>query len=163
MLTESFIISTKGSKSSGQNATKSDGIQLHEYRPQSTLRRLYKNSSTNTHCLGVSRMHLFAAQAEKSTVHVYNRVTGKQEATVAFQRKITALAVTSTTFPIIILGTDDGSLVFWEVCELFFDVLFANRSQVLYWTSNFNSCSSSSNNYLPSLNSEQFTGTVWSG
>lgn len=115
MLTENFIVSTRESKKRGQNAVKPDGIQLHEYQPHLALRKSYKNSSTNANCLSLSRTHVFAAQAEKSTVHVYNQSTGKQEATIAFQKKITCITVTSTNFPIVILGTNDGSLILWEV------------------------------------------------
>lgn len=116
MLSENFVVSTKSANTVGEHTAKFDGLQVYEYQPQVTPRKSYKNSSCEINSVGLSKTHIFAAQAGKSTVHVYNRFTGRQDATVAFQRKITSIAVTWTDFPVVVLGTDDGSLVLWEVC-----------------------------------------------
>ncbi|KAL9111410.1 MAG: hypothetical protein Q9227_004087 [Pyrenula ochraceoflavens] len=115
MLKESFISACLTSEVTNSSASKNDCIQEHEYQPQSVVRKGFKNSSSARNSVGVGRCHVFAAQAGKSTVHVYNRQSGKQEATVPFQQKLCSLVVTSGGFPVVILGTESGSLILWEV------------------------------------------------
>ena len=117
MLTESFVVSTltsdKGSSSSS-SALKDVGICLHELQPHLTPRHSYKKSSTNRNCLAISESHIFAAQADKAVIHVYNREKGNQEATVPFPERIHSLAYASVGSALLVIGTAEGRLMLWE-------------------------------------------------
>jgi pre-rRNA-processing protein IPI3 len=117
MLIESFIAATFAANKPSQHlsaAVKDVGIFLHELQPQPVLRHGFKKSSANPHCVAVSRSHIFAAQSEKAVVNVYNREKGNQEATVPFPEKIRTIIYASGP-EVLILGTDDGKLLLWEV------------------------------------------------
>ncbi|KAL4821058.1 WD40-repeat-containing domain protein [Aspergillus spinulosporus] len=118
MLSECFVTSTAASAKTPTSASLRDvGICLHELQPSPTLRSTFKKSSTSPNCLAVSASHVFAAQAEKATVHVYSREKGNQEATVPFPERIRSIAVAgSKNGDIVILGTEGGRLILWEVC-----------------------------------------------
>ncbi|KAJ0422143.1 WD40-repeat-containing domain protein [Aspergillus carlsbadensis] len=118
MLSEWFIASTLASMKSPASASLRDvGICLHELQPSAALRSTFKKSSTAPNCLAVSASHLFAAQSEKATVHVYSRDKGNQEATVPFHERIRSIAVAgSKNGDIVVLGTEGGRLILWEVC-----------------------------------------------
>ncbi|KAL3489322.1 WD40-repeat-containing domain protein [Aspergillus germanicus] len=118
MLSECFIASTLASAKTPASASLRDvGICLHELQPSATLRSTFKKSSTAPNCLAVSASHIFAAQSEKATVHVYSRDKGNQEATVPFHERIRSLAVAgSKNGDIVVLGTEGGRLILWEVC-----------------------------------------------
>ena len=117
MLIESFIAATLAS-SKHQKSTnlllKDVGIVLHELQPQITFRHGYKKSSVAPGCLAVSDTHIFAAQAEKATVHVYNRLKGNQEATIPFPDRIRSLCYLDGLC-VLVLGTEHGKLMLWEV------------------------------------------------
>lgn len=119
MLSECFVASTAASAKTPTSASLRDvGICLHELQPSPTLRSTFKKSSTSPNCLAVSASHVFAAQAEKATVHVYSREKGNQEATVPFPERIRSIAVAgSKNGDIVVLGTEGGRLILWEVSK----------------------------------------------
>ncbi|KAL3466753.1 WD40-repeat-containing domain protein [Aspergillus heterothallicus] len=118
MLSECFIASTLASTKTPASASLRDvGICLHELQPSTTLRSTFKKSSTASNCLAVSASHIFAAQSEKATVHVYSREKGNQEATIPFHERIRSIAVAgSKNGDIVVLGTEGGRLILWETC-----------------------------------------------
>ena len=115
MLTETFVAATKNPDKSTNNTV--TGIHFHEFQPLPSLKSTFKKSSVNTHCLAISSTHVFAAQAEKAVIQVYNREKNNQEALVPFPEKIRCLALAGeqTGAGILILGTDGGRLILWEV------------------------------------------------
>ncbi|RDW86188.1 putative ribosomal assembly complex component Ipi3 [Aspergillus mulundensis] len=118
MLSECLFASTAASAKIPASASLRDvGICLHELQPSSTLRSTFKKSSTAPNCLAVSASHVFAAQSEKAIVHIYSREKGNQEATVPFPERIRSIAVAgSKNGDIVVLGTEGGRLILWEVC-----------------------------------------------
>lgn len=95
-------------------AVKDVGVFVHELQPQVTIRQGFKKSSVAKNCLAVSDSHIFAAQAGKAVVHIYSRAKGNQEATVPFPQKISSLVYAQRS-AILVLGTQDGKLILWEV------------------------------------------------
>lgn len=66
--------------------------------------------------LAVSPTHIFSAQAEKAVVHVYSREKGNQEALVPFPERIRSIAVAGAKYgDVLVLGTEGGRLILWEV------------------------------------------------
>lgn len=117
MLIESFIAATLNANKAPAHtsaALKDVGIFLHEIQPQSTFRQGYKKSSSRAGCVAVSDSHIFAAQADKAVVNVYSRDRGNQEATVPFPERIHSL-VFARGASILVLGTEGGRLILWEV------------------------------------------------
>lgn len=122
MLTESFIASTRTVERKAQaTATKDIGIHLHDLQPIPSLKTSFKKSTTQPNCLAVSATHIFAAQADKSVIHVYNRDRGNQEAVVPFPENITCLTLAGPYHGAgtLVLGTQGGRLILWEVCRRF--------------------------------------------
>ena len=120
MLTESFIASTLTSErgsTSASSALRDVGICLHELQPHLTPRHSYKKSSTSRNCLAISESHIFAAQAEKAVIHVYNREKGNQEATVPFPEHIHSLAYAGSGSALLVIGTAEGRLILWELAS----------------------------------------------
>ncbi len=119
MLTESFIAATltTSTKSNISSTLKDVGIVLHEYQPQNTIRHGFKKSSTRTNCAAISTTHIFAAQADRAVVLIYNRDKGNQEATVPFPERITSLEFVGESSGFLILGTEGGRLIVWEVAS----------------------------------------------
>ncbi|KAL8685793.1 MAG: hypothetical protein Q9224_005669 [Gallowayella concinna] len=118
MLTETFVASTRSLERQAQaTAVKDIGIHLHHYQPIPSLTTSFKKSSTRPNCLAVSATHIFAAQADKSVIHVYSRERGNQEAVVPFQEKITCLAHAGRYdgAGTLVLGTQGGRLILWEL------------------------------------------------
>lgn len=118
MLTESFVASTKTVERQAQATTAKDiGIHLHDFQPIPSLKTSFKKSSTQPNCLAVSATHIFAAQAHKSVVHVYNRERNNQEALIPFQEIITCLALAGqyNGAGTLVLGTQSGRLILCEV------------------------------------------------
>lgn len=117
MLSECFIASTLASGRTPASATLRDvGVCLHEFQPSPTLRSTFKKSSTSANCLAANPSHVFAAQAEKAIVHVYSRERGNQEATVPFPERIRSIATAGgKNGDILVLGTEGGRLILWEV------------------------------------------------
>lgn len=119
MLSESFVASllTSNATQTTSSALKDAGVCIHEFRPNSSLRATLKKSSTDSNCLAVSASHIFAVQAGKAVVNVYNRERGNQEATLPFPERIRSIAIAGGDDGggIIILGTEGGKLILWEV------------------------------------------------
>lgn len=116
MLTEHFIASIGvPTKAPGTNVAKDAAIFLHEFQPFSQQRAVFKKSATSPNCLAVSDTHIFAAQADKGVVHVYNREKGNQEATVPFTERISSITLACDD-TVLILGTVDGRIFLWETC-----------------------------------------------
>ena len=122
MLTESFILSTLNpSKPTQASHSKDLGIHLHEYQPNPSLKSSLKKSSTQPNCLATSASHIFAAQSEKAVVHTYNRELGSLEAVVPLPEKIRSLAFAGDAeqdVGLLVLGTEAGGLVLWEVSRI---------------------------------------------
>ncbi|KAF2142788.1 uncharacterized protein K452DRAFT_269245 [Aplosporella prunicola CBS 121167] len=115
MLVESFVAAI-GTASAKPNTsqTKDVGIFLHEHQPTLAPRALYKKSAAAPNCVAVSQSHIFAAQADKAVVHVYNREKGAQEATVPFPEKVTSLCL-ALDDTVLVLGTEGGRVCLWEI------------------------------------------------
>lgn len=125
MLSETLIASLIGSTKVQTSSTLKDaGICLQDLHPTSALRTTFKKSSTPPNGLAVTPTHIFAAQVDKSVIHVYNRQKGNQEATVPFPERIRSLAVAGGhNGEILILGTEGGRLILWEVCIPIFNIM----------------------------------------
>lgn len=117
MLTESFIASTLNPEKPSNNVIA--GVHCYDLQPLPGLKSTFKKSSTNTNCLAVSPTHVFAAQADKAVIHVYSRERNNQEAVVPFPEKIhsIALAGESDGAEMLVLGTEGGRVILWEVCS----------------------------------------------
>lgn len=116
MLSESLIAATESVRAPSAHlpaALKDVGIFHHEFQPQPILRQGFKKSSAPRNCLAVSCTHIFAAQADKAVVNVYNRSKGNQEATVPFPQKISCISFCSNA-SVLVLGLHDGRLSLWE-------------------------------------------------
>lgn len=118
MLTETFVASTSGiHKSPSSAAIKEASIFVHEYQPLRAVRASFKKSATLQNCLVASASHIFAAQADKAVVHVFNREKGNHETLVPFPEKIHSLALAADG-SILVLGTEGGRIFLWEVSIL---------------------------------------------
>ena len=117
MLSECFIAATLTSGKAPASASLRDvGICVHEFQPSPNLRSTFKKSSTPANCLAVSPSHVYAAQAEKAIVHVYSREKGNQEAVIPFPERIRSIAIAgSKNGDVLVLGTEGGRLILWEV------------------------------------------------
>lgn len=114
MLTEHFIASVgTPTRPPGTNISKDAAIFLLEFQPLSQQRSVFKKSATAQNCLAVSESHIFAAQADKGVVHVYNREKGNQEATVPFVEKLASI-VLACNDSVLIIGTVEGRILLWE-------------------------------------------------
>lgn len=92
---------------------KDAGIYEQTLHPNHSTTSTFKKSFAPPNCLAVSDTHVFAAQEEKSTVHVYSRAKGNQEALVTFPERIRSIALLGD---VLFLGTQEGRLIVWEVC-----------------------------------------------
>lgn len=118
MLTEHFVASiATPAKAPNTSVTKDAGVFIHELQPLAGQRSFFKKSATNSQCLAVSETHIFAAQAEKAVISVYNREKGNQEATIPFNERITCIVLAAEE-SILILGTESGRILVWEVSLL---------------------------------------------
>ena len=94
MLSEHLVASIGAPfKATGTSIAKDAAIFVHEYQPSGTQRTMLKKSATPQNCLAVSDTHIFAAQAERAVVNVYNRERGNQEATIPFTERINCLTL----------------------------------------------------------------------
>ena len=118
MLKEHFVASTlRSERTNASSPWKDVGICLHELQPQCTLRHGYKKSSTMPKCLAISESHIFAAQSDKAVVHVCNRDKGTQEALVPFPDKVRSLAYAGNGSALLVIGTEGGRLILWELAS----------------------------------------------
>jgi len=117
MITEQFVasIATPTKTTNVSTAGKDAAIFFHDFRPLATQKSVFKKSATPPNCLAVSASHVFAAQADKAVVHVYNRDKNNQEAIVPFKERICSIAL-ALEDTLLILGTEGGSIILWEVC-----------------------------------------------
>ncbi|KAK2059367.1 WD domain-containing protein [Colletotrichum caudatum] len=114
MLSEEFYSSICGPPIKANTAVSKDvGIYAHTLSPSYAVKSTLKRSATPANCLAVSDSHVFAAQHEKSQVHVYTRSRGIQETTVTFPERIRSLALIGD---VLVLGTSEGRLMLWETC-----------------------------------------------
>ncbi|GAB7353545.1 hypothetical protein MBLNU459_g3980t1 [Dothideomycetes sp. NU459] len=114
MLSEQFVASISPSATKVNTSTTKDvGVFVFESQPHSSQRAAFKKSSTNPACLAVSASHVYAAQADKAVVHVYNRGKGSQEATIPFPERITCVALACED-TVLVLGSDTGRIFLWE-------------------------------------------------
>ncbi|KAI1392365.1 WD40 repeat-like protein [Hypoxylon trugodes] len=114
MLTETYFVSVAGLPLANNTAISKDaGIYEHTLHPSHSTTNTFKKSSAPQSCLAVSETHVFAAQDEKSTVHVYSRAKGNQEALVTFPERIQSVTLQDD---VLFLGTQEGRLIIWEVC-----------------------------------------------
>ncbi|KIV99489.1 uncharacterized protein PV09_08795 [Verruconis gallopava] len=114
MLTERFVAAIQSPTNITVPGSKDAGIFLHELRPLPGLQQTFKRSVSAPNCVAVSETHIFAAQSEKATVHVYNREKGYHEATVPFNEKITCLTLAASGL-VLLLGTEGGRVIAWEI------------------------------------------------
>lgn len=138
MLSESFVASTLSSAKAPTATLRDVGICLQEFQPSPQLRSTFKKSSTNPNCLAVNPAHIFSAQADKAVVHVYSREKGNQEALVPFPERIRSIAVVGAKYgDVLVLGTEGGRLILWEVRLLApgFDSRSVGRS-IKTWSAN---------------------------
>ncbi|KAI1076975.1 putative ribosomal assembly complex component Ipi3 [Whalleya microplaca] len=114
MLTESYFTSISGPPLANNTAIAKDvGIYEQTLHPSHSTTNTFKKSSTPRNCLAVSDTHVFAAQEGKSTVHVYSRAKGNQEALVTFPERISSAVLLDD---VLILGSQEGRLIVWEIC-----------------------------------------------
>ncbi|CAJ2503702.1 Uu.00g110960.m01.CDS01 [Anthostomella pinea] len=114
MLIESYFVSVSGPPLANNTAISKDaGIYEHTLHPSHSTSNTLKKSSVPRNCLAVSDTHVFAAQDDKSTIYVYSRAKGNQEALVTLPERIRSVALLDD---VLILGTQEGRLIIWEVC-----------------------------------------------
>ncbi|TQN69918.1 Pre-rRNA-processing protein crb3/ipi3 [Colletotrichum shisoi] len=114
MLSEEFYSSICGPPIAANTAVSKDvGIYAHTLSPSYAVKSTLKKSAAPPNCLAVGDSHVFAAQHEKSQVHVYSRSRGIQETTVTFPERIHSLALIGD---VLALGTSEGRLMLWETC-----------------------------------------------
>ncbi|KAI1184877.1 WD40-repeat-containing domain protein [Nemania serpens] len=114
MLTESYFVSVAGPPLANNTAIPKDaGIYEHTLHPTHATSAVLKKSSVPAGGLALSDTHVFAAQQDKSTVHVYARPKGNQEAVVTFPERIRSIALSGD---VLFLGTQEGRLMVWELC-----------------------------------------------
>lgn len=114
MLSEHFVASLGAlRKSQSTSVAKDAAIFDYEYQPLTTQRSVFKKSSTLPNCLAVSASHIFAAQADKAVVHVYNKEKGNQESTIPFPERIGCLALACND-TVLVLGAEKGRIILWE-------------------------------------------------
>ena len=118
MLTETFVVATANPDKPTNNTAA--GIHFHDFQPLSALKTTFKKSSAKPNCLAIGPTHVFAAQADKAVIHVYSRERNNQEIVVPFPERIQsiALAAEQDGAGILIVGTEGGRLILWEVCLL---------------------------------------------
>jgi pre-rRNA-processing protein IPI3 len=117
MLTEQYVAAIAAPSKAITGVTKDVGIFVHEFQPLAAQRAAFKKSAAPPNSVAVSATHIFAAQAEKAVIHVYNREKGNQEALVPFQERIHSLALAAGD-SVLLLGTEGGRILVWEVQKL---------------------------------------------
>ncbi|KAI0913499.1 WD40-repeat-containing domain protein [Ustulina deusta] len=114
MLTESYFVSVSGPPLANNTAIPKDaGIYEHTLHPTHATSAILKKSSVPGGGLALSDTHVFAAQQDKSTVHVYVRPKGNQEAVANFPERIRSIALSGH---VLFLGTQEGRVIVWELC-----------------------------------------------
>lgn len=115
MLTERFLASIgPPTKAATSTVGKDVGILLHELQPQASTKTVFKKSATTARCLAANENHVFAAQSDKSVIHVYGRSKGNLEAVVPFTERITCITL-GCNDAVLFLGTAEGRIFAWEI------------------------------------------------
>ena len=127
MLSEHFVASIAAPAKAPSTSTKDTGIFQYQWQPLVSQDCTFKKSATPKNCLAVSETHIFAAQADKASVHVYNRERNNQEAAVPFPERISSLALAAND-SVLVLGTVEGRILFWEVSKLCIEDFFLIRA-----------------------------------
>ncbi|KAK6353363.1 Pre-rRNA-processing protein ipi3 [Orbilia brochopaga] len=96
----------------GGSASPEATVTLHDIHTLTTA-HVFKKSATPQNALAVSRTHVFAAQADKSVLNVYNRVKGGLEAIVPLPEVLSAVAC-SQDGGVVVMGTTTGRVTAWE-------------------------------------------------
>ena len=117
MLSEHFIASIAAPAKAPSTSAKGLGIFRYQWQPLVAQDCAFKTSVTPKNCLAVSETHIFAAQADKAAVHVYNREKNDKDADVPFPERISSLALAAND-SVLILGTVEGRILLWEVSKL---------------------------------------------
>ncbi|KAL9125066.1 MAG: hypothetical protein Q9217_005671 [Psora testacea] len=115
MLTETFVAATTNPDKL-TNITAA-GIHFHDLQPLPVLRSSFKKSSVKPNCLAIGEAHVFAAQSDKAVVHVYSRERNNLEAVVPFPERIHSIALAGEQdgVGILVLGSEGGKLILWEL------------------------------------------------
>ncbi|KAI1324897.1 WD domain-containing protein [Xylariaceae sp. FL0255] len=114
MLTENYFVSVSGPPITNNTAIPKDaGIYEHTLHPTHATSAVLKKSSAPAAGLAISDSHVFAAQQDKSTIHVYSRTKGNQEAVITFPERICSIALLDD---VLFLGTQEGRVIVWEIC-----------------------------------------------
>jgi hypothetical protein len=100
-------------KSANTAISKDIGIYVHTLHPTPSVKATFKKSSTQPNGLAVTPTHIFAAQVDKSVVHVYSRERGNQEALIAFPERIHSVVLIQDG--LLALGSAEGRIFLWEV------------------------------------------------
>ena len=80
MLTEKYFAAVSGPPIANNTAINKDvGIYEHTLHPSHSTTATFKKSSVPCNSLAFSDSHVFAAQDDKSTVHIYSRVKGNTQ------------------------------------------------------------------------------------
>ena len=120
MLTESYIACIGSpDKPVAHSSYKDAGIFVNQFQPTAGLTATFKKSVTKPNCLAVTSTHIFTAQAGKAVVHIYSRARGNQEALVPFADRLSSVALVGQLEGpgILVLGTESGRVILWEVCR----------------------------------------------
>lgn len=112
MQPEQFFTSVCGGPLTANTAINKDIGIYHQNLIPYSVSHAFKKSSAPPHSLAVSDTHVFAAQENKATVHVYSRAKGNQECFVSFPERIRCIALIGN---VLVLGTVEGRLILWEV------------------------------------------------
>jgi hypothetical protein len=131
MLTEQFVAAISASTKPNTGVTKDAGIFIHEFQPLVAQRQALKKSAAAPNGIAVSASHIFAAQSEKAIVHVYSREKGNQEALVPFPERIHSIALAAQD-SVLLLGTESGRILAWEVSHKFGMILAVCNSSNTY-------------------------------
>lgn len=76
---------------------------------------IYKSSLTGRNGLAASQSHIFAAQLQKAVINVYNVEKSNQEAIIPLPEKVTAIATAGDSGEYVIIGSESGDVLIWEV------------------------------------------------
>lgn len=114
MLTEQLVASLDVPRATtSTTAARDASILTYEVQPLQAQRETLKKSATSPNCLATSPSHIYAAQADKAIVNVYNRQKNSLEAVVPFKEKVTCLALACSD-TLLVMGTETGRLYLWE-------------------------------------------------
>ena len=109
----------RGEKIPSNTPAKDVGILLCNVQPSITTESTFKKSSIMPNCAAIGSNHIFAAQADKAVIHVYNIEKTTQEAIVPLPERVSSLTLIGkwNEPAILALGTETGRITLWEVCS----------------------------------------------